>query len=216
MCDTLVDYNIDLTEIVPQLATEWKVSDDGLTYTFTIRDDAKFQAGQYQEGRAVVAEDVKYSLERSATESSMNRLAMLDHCNVVDDHTVECVLKAPNASFLTALTDAGNVIIPKEEVEGWGDAFGDHLVGSGAFKLDQFVKDQQSDLSRSDCYWGEKPHLDGLTVKVVTDMTQSANGLATGEIDIATSLTARPPRPSRTMTSSCWTRSRHFTLPTST
>lgn len=189
VCDTLVDYNIDLTEIVPQLATEWKVSDDGLTYTFTIRDDAKFQAGQYQEGRAVVAEDVKYSLERSATESSMNRLAMLDHCNVVDDHTVECVLKAPNASFLTALTDAGNVIVPKEEVEGWGDAFGDHLVGSGAFKLDQFVKDQQSDLSRSDCYWGEKPHLDGLTVKVVTDMTQSANGLATGEIDIATSLT---------------------------
>ena len=100
MCDTLVDYNIDLTEIVPQLATEWKVSDDGLTYTFTIRDDAKFQAGQYQEGRAVVAEDVKYSLERSATESAMNRLDMLDHCNVVDDHTVECVLKAPNASPL--------------------------------------------------------------------------------------------------------------------
>ena len=189
VCDTLVDYNIDLTEIVPQLATEWKVSDDGLTYTFTIRDDAKFQAGQYQEGRAVVAEDVKYSLERSATESAMNRLAMLDHCNVVDDHTVECVLKAPNASFLTALTDAGNVIVPKEEVEGWGDACGDHLVGSGAFKLDQFVKDQQSDLSRSDCYWGEKPHLDGLTIKVVTDMSQSANGLATGEIDIATSLT---------------------------
>ena len=189
VCDTLVDYNIDLTQIVPQLATEWKISDDGLTYTFTIRDDAKFQAGQYQEGRAVVAEDVKYSLERSATESSMNRLSMLDHCNVVDDHTVECVLKAPNASFLTALTDAGNVIVPKEEVEGWGDAFGDHLVGSGPFKLDQFVKDQQSDLSRSESYWGEKPHLDGVTVKVVTDMTQAANGLSTGEVDIATSLT---------------------------
>lgn len=189
VCDTLVDYNIDLTEIVPQLATDWKVSDDGLTYTFTIRDDAKFQAGQYQEGRAVVAEDVKYSLERSATESSMNRLDMLDHCNVVDDHTVECVLKAPNASFLTALTDAGNVIVPKEEVEGWGDVFGDHLVGSGPFKLDQFVKDQESDLTRSDNYWGEKPHLDGVTVKVVTDMTQAANGLSTGEIDIATSLT---------------------------
>ena len=189
VCDTLVDYNMDLSQIVPVLATDWTISDDGLTYTFNLRSDAKFQKGQYQDGRAVTAEDIKYSLERSAKQSSMNRLAMLDHVDVVSDTTVNCVLNAPAASFLTALTDAGNVIVPKEEVEGWGDSFGDHLVGSGPFKLDQFLKDQESDLSKNDAYWGPTPNLDGVTIKVVTDMTQAANGLTTGELDMATSLT---------------------------
>ncbi|QOY60980.1 ABC transporter substrate-binding protein [Thermophilibacter immobilis] len=189
VCDTLVEYKTDLSEISTSLATEWTISDDGLTYTFTIRDDAKFQPGEYQDGRVVTANDVKYSLERSANESSMNRLSMLDHCNVVSDTQVECVLTSPAASFLTALTDAGNVIVPQEEVEGWGDSFGDHLVGSGPFALEQFAKDQQSDLTRHDGYWGPTPYLDGVTVKVVTDMNQAANALATGEVDMATSLT---------------------------
>ena len=189
VADTLVQYKMDLSEIVPALATKWTISDDGLTYTFDLRDDVKFQKGEHQEGRALTAEDVKYALERSATQSAMNRLDMLDHVDVVSDTQVNCVLKSANASFLTALTDAGNVIVPKEEVEGWGDSFGDHLVGSGPFTLKQFTKDQQSELVRNNTYWGDKPHLDGVTIKVVTDMSQAANGLATGEIDMATSLT---------------------------
>lgn len=189
VCDTLVAYKMDLSEIVPAIATKWEASDDGATYTFELRDDVKFQPGQYQEGRALTAEDVKYSLERSAKNSAMNRLDMLDHCEVESDTKIVCVLKQPTASFLTALTDAGNVIVPKEEVEGWGDAFGDHLVGSGPYALKQFVKDQQSDLVRNDNYWAVKPALDGVTIKVVTDMNQAANALSTGEIDMATSMT---------------------------
>ena len=67
VCDPLVQYSMDLSEIVPCLATDWTISDDGMTYTFNLRDDAKFQAGEYQDGRAMTAEDVKWSLERSAT-----------------------------------------------------------------------------------------------------------------------------------------------------
>ncbi|WP_307738677.1 ABC transporter substrate-binding protein, partial [uncultured Parolsenella sp.] len=186
VCDTLVQYKMDLSEIVPCLATKWAISDDGLTYTFDLRDDVKFQKGEYQEGRAMKADDVKYALERSATQSAMNRLDMLDHVDVVSDTRVNCVLKSPNASFLTALTDAGNVIVPKEEAEGWGDSFGDHLVGTGPFTLKAFTKDQQSELVRNDGYWGDKPKLDGVTIKVVTEPTQAANALSTGETDVAT------------------------------
>ncbi|WP_144744009.1 ABC transporter substrate-binding protein [Enorma burkinafasonensis] len=188
VCDTVVQYSMDLTEIVPCLATEWAISDDGATYTFTLRDDAVFQAGEYQEGRVMTAEDIKYSLERSANESSMNRLDMLDHCNVISDTEIECVLTGPNASFLTALTDAGNAIVPKEEVEGWGDSFGEHLVGTGPFALKQFTRDQQTELVRHDGYWGEKPNLDGVVFKVITDATQSANALFTGDVDMVTDL----------------------------
>ncbi|WP_293673536.1 ABC transporter substrate-binding protein [uncultured Parolsenella sp.] len=186
VCDTLVQYKMDLSEIVPCLATDWTISDDGLTYTFNLRDDVKFQKGQYQDGRALTADDVKYALERSATESALKRLSMLDHCNVVSDTQIECVLKQPAASFLTALTDAGNVIVPKEEVEGWGDAFGDHLVGSGPFCLQNYAKDQVSELVRNDNYWGDKPALDGVKFKVIKETSQATNALQTGDCDVTT------------------------------
>ena len=153
VCDTLVEYNTELTEIQPGLAKSWKVSDDGLAYTFTLRDDVYFQPGKFQEGRKMTAEDVKYSLERSLKLSAMNRLDMLDHCEAVSDTELVCYLAEPNAVFLTALTDAGNVIVPKEEVEGWGDDFGTHLVGTGPFALESFELDQQAVLKRNDNYW---------------------------------------------------------------
>lgn len=188
VCDTLVAYNSDLSEIVGCLATDWTVSDDGLTYTFTLRDDVVFQPGDYQDGRAMTADDVKFSLERSAAESAADRLAMLDHCNVISDTEIECVLSSPNAAFITALTDAGNSIVPEEEVEGWGDSFGDHLVGTGPFTLEEFARDQQSTLARFDNYWGDTPNLDSVVWKVIEDTTQAANALFTGDVDLVTDL----------------------------
>lgn len=188
VCDTLVEYNTELTEIQPGLAKSWKVSEDGLAYSFTLRDDVYFQPGKFQEGRKMTAEDVKYSLERSNQLSAMNRLDMLDHCEVVSDTELVCYLAEPNAVFLTALTDAGNVIVPKEEVEGWGDDFGTHLVGTGPFALESFELDQQAVLKRNDKYWAAKPYLDGVTFKPVSDGNQAVNALRTGEINLATSL----------------------------
>ena len=117
VCDTVVNYDKDLEEIIPGLATEWTVSDDGMQYTFTIRDDVYFQPGEYQDGRLMTAEDVAYSMNRSAAESAMNRLDMLDHAEATDDTHVVATLKAPSAVFLTSLTNAGNAVVPKEEVE---------------------------------------------------------------------------------------------------
>jgi peptide/nickel transport system substrate-binding protein len=188
VCDSLVEYNTELTEIQPGLAKSWKVSEDGLTYTFTLRDDVYFQPGKFQEGRKMTAEDVKYSLERSHQLSAMNRLDMLDHCEAVSDTELVCYLAEPNAVFLTALTDAGNVIVPKEEVEGWGDDFGTHLVGTGPFALESFELDQQAVLKRNDKYWAAKPYLDGVTFKPVSDGNQAVNALRTGEINLATNL----------------------------
>ncbi|MEG2144575.1 MAG: ABC transporter substrate-binding protein, partial [Oscillospiraceae bacterium] len=130
VCDTLLCYNSDMA-LSPSLATQWKANEAGDVYTFTLRDDVYFQKGKYQDGRKMTAEDVKYSLERSAKESALQRLSMLDYCQVISDTEIECHLKSPNASFLSALNNGGNVIIPKEEAEGWGDGFSAHLVGTG-------------------------------------------------------------------------------------
>ena len=189
VCDTVVTYDKELTEILPSLATEWTISDDGMEYTFTIRDDVYFQPGQYQDGRKMTAEDVAYSLNRSATESAMNRLDMLDYAEAVDETHVKAVLKAPSAVFLTALTNSGNAVVPKEEVEGWGDEFGNHLVGTGPYAMESFELDQQAVLVKNDKYFLGEPNLDKVIFKVITDQNQEANALRTGEVDIALQLT---------------------------
>ncbi len=189
VADTLVRYKHDLSAIEPCIALSWETNDAGDEYTFKLRDDIYFQKGTYQEGRQVTAEDVKFSLERSATQSAMNRLSMLESVEVVSDFELICKLKGPDAAFLTVLTDAGNVIVPKEEVEGWGDDFGSHLVGSGPFSLVEFKKDQEVILTRNDNYWDQKPYLDGVVFKIITDANQMTNALRSGDIDIATDLT---------------------------
>ncbi len=188
VCDTLVDYSQDLSEIVPKLATEWSSNDEGTEYTFKLRDDVYFQKGDFQDGRQMTAEDIKYSLERSAKESAMNRLGMLDKVEVINDFEVKAILKNPDAAFLTALTDAGNSIVPKEEVDGHGEKFGFNLVGTGPFALEEFKIDQEAIMTRNDKYWQTKPYLDGLVYKFITDRNQMTNALRTGEIDIATDL----------------------------
>ncbi|SDK70829.1 ABC transporter substrate-binding protein [Natronincola ferrireducens] len=187
--NTLVRYKQDLSEVVANLATEWSVSEDGKVYNFKLRDDVYFQKGKYQDGRQMKADDIKYSLERSAKESAMNRLSMLDYVEVVNDFEVNCYLKDANSSFLTVLTDAGNVIVPQEEVEGWGDAFGFNLVGTGPFKVVEWKRDDSVILERNENYWGPKPYLDGVTFKFIADQNMMTNALRTGEIDIATGLT---------------------------
>lgn len=186
IADTLVIYSNDLEEIEPSLATKWEISDDLKTYTFELRDDVYFQPGKFQDGRQMTAEDVKYSLERSAKESAMNRLRMVESVEVLDDFKVAVHLNEPNSTLLAVLTDAGNIIVPKEEVEGWGDKFGQNLVGTGPFKLDEWVQDDQIKLSRHDQYWGPRPHLDTLVWKTITDQSTMANALRSGDIDVAT------------------------------
>ncbi|MGL6201481.1 MAG: ABC transporter substrate-binding protein [Lachnospiraceae bacterium] len=185
----LVAYNQDMTDIIPSLATEWSISEDGMEYTFKLREGVKFQKGQFQDGREFTAEDVKYSLERSAKESAMNRLSMLDHVEVISPTEAKCVLTEPNAAFLTALTDRGNVIVPKEEVEGHGDNFSTNLIGTGPFALKEWKADDQAILERNEDYWGERPHLDGITFRFITDGNMMVNALRSGEIHIATDLT---------------------------
>lgn len=186
--DTLVVYDKNLQEFVPSLANEWEISDDLMSYTFKLRDDVYFQPGEYQDGREMTAEDVKFSLERSAEESAQNRLAGVKSVEVINEHEVVIHLEDPNAALLAMLTDPGNIIVPKEEVEGWGDQFGANLIGTGPFMLKNWQTDQQVDLVKHENYWGEEPNLDGVTFKFITDQSMMVNALRSGDIYIATDI----------------------------
>lgn len=188
IADTLIVYDQELRNFIPSLATEWEASDDLMSYTFKLRDDVYFQPGEYQDGKQMTAEDVKFSLERSAEDSAQNRLTGVESVEVIEDFEVVIHLEEPNSALLAMLTDSGNIIIPKEEVEGWGDQFGANLVGTGPFKLESWQTDQQVNLVKYDDYWGEEAHLDGVTFKFISDQSMMTNALRSGDIDIATDI----------------------------
>ncbi len=163
VAEPLLTYNAEYTDLIPVLATDWSVSDDGLVYHFVLRDDVYFQKGQFQDGRKLVADDVKFSLERIAAECSTDRICreFFDHVEVQSDTEFDIVLKESCGPFLEQLADVGNVIIPREEVEGWGENFADHLIGSGPFTLESMTLDESVIIKRNENYWGQRPDYRG-------------------------------------------------------
>lgn len=189
--NSLVVYDSEIKEFKPSLATKWEISDDLKSYTFTLRDDVYFQAGKYQDGRKMVANDVKYSLERSLNKSALNRLRYVKNVDVKSETELTIELEKPYAGFLAMLTDMGNAIVPKEEVEGWGDDFARNPVGTGPFKFVEWSTDDFVLTERHEKYWGKKPNLDNVKFSFIIDSNMMGNSLQAGDIDIATQITGQ-------------------------
>ncbi len=170
----LVGFNKDL-KIVPDLAEKWDVSNDGKTYTFTLRQDAKFH-----DGRPVTAQDVKYSLERAAdprTRSTVSPLYLGDivgfmdkytgkanevsGVKVLDNYTVQIDIDKPISYFLAALAHPTSYIVDKFNVESGEQPWYLKPNGTGPFKLIQWDQGQQIVLEKNADYYGDiKPSVD--------------------------------------------------------
>ena len=194
----LVDYKFGTTEIVPSLADSWTISPDGLTYVFKLNPKAKFT-----NGRQVVAADVKYSIERSVNpktqgpaggfyHSIVGQGAMADGSaqtisgiEAVDDATLKFTLTQPDATFLNVLALNFSSAVPKEVVEAEGADFGKKPVGSGAFKLTEWVSGQRLVFTRNADYFRDRPNLDGFRVEIGQEPLVAILRLQKGEVDIA-------------------------------
>ena len=177
-------------EYVPAFATSWETSEDGLEWTFYLREGVHFQVGEYQDGREATADDVVYSFERSRTEHWNNPLFMVDSVEALDDYTVKITLNQPYAAFLERCTSSTTIIVPKEDVEGWGDEFPLHPTSIGPFQVVEHVADQYTKLVRNENYWAGTPYLEALEYYCITDSAQALNALLTGEVDVVLSLSA--------------------------
>lgn len=187
--DTLIQLSPTGDKYLPCIATDWKISEDGLTYTFTIRENVHFQPGEFQDGRLLTAEDAAYCLNRSREKAWWSWAPYMDYAEATDENTLVCHLKYANANFMYDLTSSAAIMIPKEEVEGWGDEkYGSHPIGTGPFKVVEHIPDQYTRLEKNPNYWGVEPYLDGITYYIVIDEAQNMNALATGEIDISVNI----------------------------
>ena len=178
----LVRLNPQGTGIEEGIAKEWSVSDDGLTWTFILRQGAKFH-----NGREVVAGDFKYSFERianPATASSaawmLNKLEGFDAfqageadeitgIKVVDDYNLQLVLVEPFAPFVSMLASASLAVVPKEAVEEYGEDFGLNAVSAGPFTIGEWNFNQDLTINAFEDYWAGRPYLDGVKFRVIND-----------------------------------------------
>ena len=156
------------------LATDYKISDDKLTWTVTIRDDAKFTNGE-----KVTAEDVAFTYETTKESSTEVDLTMIKEVKAIDETTVEFTLERPMSTFIEKLGVCG--IVPKAS---YNDEFKDNPIGSGPFKFVQWDKGQQVIAEKNEDYYGEKAKIDKLTM-VFLDTDAAYNAVKSGDVDMA-------------------------------
>ena len=172
-------------EVEPGLATSWKDSNGGKTWTFKLRD------AQFSNGEPVTGEDVKFSLERFANPKinvSYPTLGeAIDNVQVVDPHTVKVNLSRVDGAFLDNIAMFAAAIEPKKVVEEVGDkAFADHPVGSGPFEVKEYKRGQRTVLQRNPHYWRKgEPYLDEVVFEFVPDANTRVLKVRSGEAEVA-------------------------------
>ena len=200
--DRLVDVEVDAdgnSKIVPSLAESWDISDDGLEYTFHLRQGVKFHSGN-----DFTAEDVAYTFHRMLTvEGGVNtefidqikgadellagETDTLEGVEVVDDYTIKVTLKEPFAGFLASISSPGVSIYDSEATEAAGDQFGMDpavTVGTGPFEFASWSFNNQLVLTRNEDYWKGASGLPGVVIKIIPDTETQSMMFESGELDI--------------------------------
>lgn len=170
---TLVEYDYDM-QFVNDLATGYTLSSDGLTWTFTLRDDAKFTDGQ-----PVTAQDVAFTFRTAKTSQSSLDLTFLEEATAVDSTTVVFTLNKPTSSFLNTVATVG--IVPEHA---YGPDYGTNPVGSGPYQFVQWNKQEQLILEANDDYYGKTPAIRKVTI-VFQDEDAALAAVRAGQVDIA-------------------------------
>jgi peptide/nickel transport system substrate-binding protein len=170
---TLVKINGN-NKLENDLATEYNMSEDGLTWTFKIRDDVTFTNGEKLD-----ASDVAFTFTTTKEKATYVDLTMLESCTAVDDTTVEFKLNKPCVTFIYTVAGAG--IVPKDA---YSDNFGMEPIGSGPYKLTQWDKGQQFILEANESYYGEQPEIKKAIFLVQEEDARFVAAQA-GDVDIA-------------------------------
>ena len=170
----------DAGTVEPVLAADYSVSDDGLTYTITLKDGVTFHSGE-----PLTAADVKYSIERVTAETSKSSrkksLSTITAIDTPDDKTVVITLSARsislpyNLSYVWVVNDAAADITATED-------------GTGPYTLEEWRRGSALALSRFDGYWGDAPSNGEVIYTYFTDATALNNALLTNAVDVITSV----------------------------
>ncbi|MEJ6608365.1 MAG: ABC transporter substrate-binding protein [Paracoccaceae bacterium] len=196
--DGLMDYDPGTTDLRPGLAESYTISDDGMVFTFEVRNGV-----QFHNGREMTAEDVVYSFNRVTNPTTQSPGAgffwsikgydamasgeadALEGVTVEGPSTVRIELSRPDATFLHVMALNFASVVPREAVEASGDDFGKNPVGTGAFSLAEWTIGQRLVFAKNETYWRNGiPYLDQITFEVGQEPIVALLRLQNGEVDV--------------------------------
>lgn len=170
---------------IPAVAESYTVTDDGLKYSFKLRENVKFH-----DGSKVTAEDVKYSIEKFAgldggTIAPANAaFSIIKEVNIVDDKNIDIILSTENNDLPTYLAMTTAAIIPAGN-----DNPDQKAIGTGPYKYVSRSPQENVIMESFDDYWGEKAEIKKVTFKIVADSDAIVMNLLGGSIDMYARLT---------------------------
>ncbi|MDR5856619.1 ABC transporter substrate-binding protein [Caballeronia sp. LZ062] len=180
----LLAYDFDLKP-KPQLATAWKVADDGLTYTFTLRDKVKWHDGQ-----PFTSADVAFSIEllKSVHPRGRSTFANVTRIATPDARTAVIELSKPAPYLLKALSAGESPIVPKHLYASGDPLSNPHNnapIGTGPFRFKSWTRGANIVYERNPDYWDAgKPYIDSLVLKVIPDAAARSAAFETGALDL--------------------------------
>ncbi len=173
----LVSFN-EKGEYIPCIAENWNVSDDGLTYTFNLRDDVYFH-----NGNKLTMDDVIYSYDTYTGKESgkplLSKFEVIDSYESVDDLTFKITLKEKSSPFLGFNTEP---ILPKGYTEQETTP-----IGTGPFKFAEYVPGQKVVFEKNENYYNDdkRAKIDGVEIFIMTDYSAIVSALKSGQLDLA-------------------------------
>jgi peptide/nickel transport system substrate-binding protein len=192
--ENLVIFGKNSMDVEPQLAESWKVSDDGLTWTFKLRKGVKFHDGTPFNAKAVYDSFARV-IDKSHPFYGFGKwkyvnmsLGTVNAIKIIDDYTIALVTQKPYAPLLNNLALWLCPILSPKAMEQYKDQIGLNPVGTGPFKFVKWVKDDQIILERNNDYWGEKAKLDRIILKSIPEPSARLMALQSGTVDIADDL----------------------------
>ncbi len=178
--DTLTRRDPDM-KLLPGLATEWKLAND-TTWQIKLRPNVKWHNGD-----PFTAADVKFTIERTYDPAAKTIHATVfqtvKQIDIVDDLTLNFLMKAPDALLPARFAHYGGYLMPMKYFQQVGDAeFEKQPIGTGPFKFVEYVKDDHLTLEANKEYWGGPPNVDGLLIRPLPEAAARIAALQKGDV----------------------------------
>ena len=185
--DSLIFLTVD-GELVPALAEDWEINEEGTEYTFFLRQGVTFHNGEPFNADAVVA---TWEFGKDGSNDYADQYSEVTSIDVIDEYTVRLITDAPNPLFLTLLADNWGIIPPAYMNEVGIDDFVQNPVGTGPFRFVERIPGDRVVYEANPDYWNpDLPLLERVIFRVIPDSTTRVAALRSGEVDIINRLSA--------------------------
>ncbi len=189
-----MDSNLN---IIPDIASKYEISGNGLVYRFTLKKSVRFS-----NGREAKAKDFKYSFERvlnpesrspntwvfdkikGAKEFMGGKAKEVSGIKAISDYSLEITLDKPFSPFLNLLTMTAAYVVPEEEVKKWGVDFSSHPVGAGPFILKHWLPNRELRFDARKDYFDGTPKINGIVYKIIPEDLTTITEFELGNLDV--------------------------------